>query len=148
MFFKRFVLVLTNLLFGRDTGHCVIILWGLETFLVFPNFLRSYVWNLRQIVRKLIYTTFLLIIILWFTFGESKFCSIIKKFMKMIVAFTFYFLFCMSFFFQLHKNSTTNFGWLIYIPIFKYAPISTLQLSYYIFIEKELLSFHEHFLCS
>ena len=41
LFFGAFLLVLAGLLFSRGDGYWAIILWGLDTFLIFPNFQRS-----------------------------------------------------------------------------------------------------------
>ena len=74
-----------NFYFGRGTKHKATILWNLEIFLIFPNFLSLVV---GQLVNSLVYTSLLLIITLRFTCGESKICSTIKKsqnIMNMIV---------------------------------------------------------------
>ena len=41
--------------FGGGAGRWAIILWGLDTFLIFPNFPKILV---RQLVRQLVYTMF------------------------------------------------------------------------------------------
>ena len=38
MFFGAFLLALGGFSFWRGDGHWAIILWGLDTFLIFPNF--------------------------------------------------------------------------------------------------------------
>ena len=42
---------------SRWVGRWTIILWGLDTFVRFPNFLKS--WVVRQLVRQLVYTVFI-----------------------------------------------------------------------------------------
>ena len=43
LFFGEFLLVLAGLLFWRGAGRGAIVLWDLDDFLIFPNFLRSQV---------------------------------------------------------------------------------------------------------
>ena len=43
LFFKSFLLVLTNFNFGEGIGQEAVILWSLVGFLTFPNFPRSLV---------------------------------------------------------------------------------------------------------
>ena len=55
--------------FGVGTGHWIVVSWGLDIILGFPNFLRSsYV--VRELVRQFVYSSLLQIIRLRFACGE------------------------------------------------------------------------------
>ena len=79
-FFKTFLLILMQFSFWQeDCGHYTIILWGLDTFLIFPNFLGSYksqfVW---QLMRQLIYTMFISNNCASFYYGGSQITFFLK----------------------------------------------------------------------
>ena len=70
---------------GERTEQQAIIQWSFEIFLKFPNFLKSKIEYTRW---QLLYTSLLLITILYFTCGERKIYSTIKhsqNIMNMIV---------------------------------------------------------------